>query len=347
MKKTLLYTILFTATLANAQMTSSNEPILGDMSTMYVCDSFAVNLDSENGSNATWDYSTLAGYAAATKVVEVKDPATTTYASDFTGATKAIAIGNSMMTYFSSTASDRSSQGFFFNEPSIGDILIKFGTDNMIMTQYPFASGNSFTDDFAGNMEFTYNFYPVNENLTGNVDAEIDGDGTLLLPLGVSIPNVIRYKSVDTTYTQIYIPTIIDPAQDIEIVRVQYEYYDYASQRLPVFIHSTIIMNQVGGGTLAQSALVLSKYPTEGFVGLESNETSTFSIAPNPSDKIITLNGNLNDASASISDRSGKIILTQIVNNGSTLDISNLNAGVYFITINNNGVITTEKIVKL
>lgn len=342
MKKTLLFASLLFSTVASAQMTLTNEPTIGENVTMYLCDSFALNLSGVTGSGVTWDYSSIAGYAGETRVVEVLDATTTAFASDYTGATKAISIGASMMTYFSSTATERSSQGFYFNEPSAGDVKVKLGTDEMLLVNYPFSYGSSLNDAYAGNTEFTFNMFPVNETLTGNIEAAIDGEGTLLLPNAVSLSNVLRYKSADTSYATIQLAGI-----DVEVIREQYEYYDYTVQNLPVFIHSTITMNQVGGGTLAQFSLVLSKYPTTGYVGINEVSNVTYSIAPNPATESITISGAFEgDANASIADQNGRQVMSSTVANGTVLSLEGLEAGIYFITVSNNGNVTTKKFVK-
>ncbi|MFT6982162.1 MAG: hypothetical protein ACJAUD_000929, partial [Crocinitomicaceae bacterium] len=62
MKKILLSTFLFASVTVNAQMTSANEPAIGETSNMFLCDSFTVNLDAVSGVGVTWDYTSVVGY---------------------------------------------------------------------------------------------------------------------------------------------------------------------------------------------------------------------------------------------------------------------------------------------
>jgi hypothetical protein len=342
MKKPLLFTFLLASTMASAQMTSANEPSIGETSTMFLCDSFAVNLDGITGSAVTWDYSSLLGYYGETRTVDVVDPATTAYASDFTSSTKAFQVESALITYFSSTASDRTSQGFMFSEASLGDVVATYdgGANDQVMVTYPFANGNYLTDTYTGTVDYNYNGFPVNESMNGNAYAWVDGEGTLLLPNSVSVANVIRYKSIDTAFTT---APIIGA---VELVRTQYEYYDYASQNLPVFIHTTIAMAQPGGLPLAEVSMVLSKYEANYLSVDEVNEVE-FDVYPNPASNNVVVKGDLSaDAVATIIDQSGRIILTTEIVNGQSIDISSLTNGIYMITIQDNGFVSTKSIVK-
>lgn len=77
MKKPLLFTLLIATTAAQAQMTVSNEPSIGETSTMYVCDASTANLAGVNGTGVTWDYSNLTIDPADTRVVDVADQLST------------------------------------------------------------------------------------------------------------------------------------------------------------------------------------------------------------------------------------------------------------------------------
>ncbi|NRA12486.1 MAG: T9SS type A sorting domain-containing protein [Crocinitomicaceae bacterium] len=341
MKKTLLFTFLFASVAANAQMTSANEPALGETSTMFLCDSLSPNLDAIAGSAVTWDYTGLVGYQGEVRVVDVVAPASTPFAASYSTSTKAFQVENALTTYFTSSAGDRTSQGFQFYEVSFGDVLATYTTDEQTMVTYPFALGNSVVDSYEGDVAYTYNGFPVSEALVGNAYAWIDGSGTLDLPNGVSLSNVIRYKSIDTAATTV---PLLGAA---ELMRTQYEYYDYADQNLPVFIHTTISLALPGGGTpLASITMVLSKYEAN-YVGINDITEFTFSVYPNPATDLVSVKGNFSaEATGSIIDQSGRVLRTMNVQNGQSIDISDLAVGSYFFAIEDNGFVTTKTIVK-
>ena len=341
MKKTLLFAVLSLTFYGNAQFTQANEPAISDIETMYLCDSFAVNLDGVTGSGAIWDYTTLGGYPGETRDVEVVNATTTTYASDFPTSATAITVGTNLTSYYSSTASDRSSQGFVFSEASLGDVIAKFSTDDELVATYPFPFGGTSTDGFSGDIEYLGGSSAA---ATGMGHASVDGEGTLNLPNGVSLANVLRYKLIDTSWATITIPF---PLGDMEFIRTQYEYYDHTVSNLPVFIHSTIKVQNVGApAPISEQSLVLSMYEP-GYLSTSSIDEVEFSVYPNPATETVTISGNLgDDAHAVLFDQSGRELISSSVSNGSTINISALENGVYFVRIQDNGLTTTKSIVK-
>jgi hypothetical protein len=341
MKKQLLFTALLLSGVSQAQsLTQTNEPIIGDTKLMYVCDTLTPSYSSITGSAVTWDYSQIIGMNGDTKTIEIIDPSTTANASSFPSSTKAFSIQGSITNYFNSSPTARISQGFVYEEPTFGTVLATFDTDEQTTIQYPFAYSNNFSDLFAGQLSFSFNGFPQNPTCTGASYASIDGQGTLLLPNSTTLSNVIRYKIVDTVFTQVAII-----ATDIEFIRTQFEYYDVASS-LPVFLHSNVMIQQAGSPTpIVEQTIILSSIePTES-LGLKEKSNS-FSVYPNPSEGMVTFKGDFSaDASAVIYDQTGRIVSTvSSLTNGQIADLSSLNKGIYFVVINNNGAQSTQSI---
>ncbi|MEY3198755.1 MAG: hypothetical protein RJA13_713 [Bacteroidota bacterium] len=346
MKKRILFAVLvLTSVSINAQtLNFSNEPNLGDSKQMFTCDPLTSNLSSVTGTGVTWDYTTIVGMNNAQQIVEVLDPATLPNASSFPSSTKALSVQNSITNYFSSTANERTSQGFVFEEVTLGTVVAKYDVNNQVVMQYPFGVNDYFSDVFSGSLDFSFNGAPQTPLCNGNSLATIDGQGTLLLPNATSISNVIRYKLTDTIFTQ------VDPGfglLDIEFVRNQYEYYDLATGNLPVFIHTSVVVQQLGGTMplLEQTVVVSSVEPTLQMSLAKLNE-ATFTIFPNPSEGTIHFSGDFSsDASARIFDNSGRKVATvESLNNGQSVDISFLNPGIYSVIVLNNGAQKTASI---
>lgn len=341
MKKTLLFAVLSLAFYGNSQMTQANEAAIGTTVSMFLCDSFATNLDGVNGASAIWDYTTLGGYDNEFRDVSVVDASTTTYASDFPTSATAITVGTNLTSYYNSTASERSSQGFVFSEPSLGDVIAQFNGNEEIVATYPFAFGNTVNDGFSGTINY---LTTLSASATGSGYASVDGEGTLNLPNGVSLTNVIRYKLIDTSWATITLPI---PLGDMEFIRSQYEYFDYSSSNLPVFIHSTIKVQNVGATSpLSEQSLVLSAYEP-GYLNVQDAVNVEFSVYPNPASDAITISGNLEaNSNATVIDQSGRVVISSTVSNGSSINISALETGVYFVQIENNGLTITKSIIK-
>tara|TARA_R110002072_G_scaffold301400_2_gene481044 strand:+ start:3869 stop:4924 length:1056 start_codon:yes stop_codon:yes gene_type:complete len=341
MKRTLLLATLAFSFLGNAQsLTQANEPAIGETSTMYLCDSFTVNYAGTTGPGVTWDYSNLVGISGQTRLVSVLNATTSPNASDFPSSVKAISVENSLTSYYTSTATERVSQGFVFTEATLGDIVATFSTDNEIVMTYPFALNSTSTDLFSGSVSYVLGV-PTSSPLTGNVYSTIDGEGTMLFPGAVSVPNVIRYNIVDTSVAT---GTLLG---DLEIIRNQYEYYTNTSN-LPIFTITKLTIQTVGGGTvISEFSLVLSAYVTTEFLSIEEKDEVKFTVYPNPAQNEIKLNGEFSsNAKGQIIDQSGRIVSKFNVLSNAPVDISSLENGMYVLRITDNGRTTSKNVVK-
>lgn len=338
MKKTLLLGLVLSTGVASAQMTQANEPANGTTS-YHLADSNAATLDNITGAGVTWDYSQLAGYAGEMRDIVVEAPSTTTHASEFTSSTKAITVAGQITTYFNSTATERSSQGFVYNDPTYGDIVITLGTDEEKLANYPFNQGDNFADAYAGNCALTYNGSPMNLTLTGTANIAADGEGTLLMPDGSSLSSVLRYKLIDSSYATVPI------FGNVVIVRQQYEYYQYSSSNMPVLVITKISASSPGSTTpITEMGFTLSSAPTSNIVGVDKNELS-FGMYPNPAEAVLNINGAFSEAEITLMDRTGRIISTSKTSNGK-ISVADLETGVYFVKVSAEGKTSTKTFVK-
>jgi hypothetical protein len=322
-------------------MLQSNEPTVGSLKTMYVCDPMTDPLANTKGIGVTWDFSNLIS-SNSTKSISIIDASTSSNSSSYPGATKAFNIQGAITNFFSSTATKRLSYGFVFETSSMGQIIATFDSDKQHIVSYPFAYGNNLIDAFSGSLKFSLNGLPQNSTCTGNSYATIDGQGTLLLPSGNTFSDVIRYKIVDTVFTQIYFPSQID----FIVVREQYEYYDLSNDVLPIFMFTYFDMKQVGSGltVASQSAILSAIQPTN--TATATNLSSTeFKLAPNPTEDwfSLELKGSI-PAKLSISDLSGRVVKTvESFSNGQTVSVVDLPKGTYLVTLDQS--IQSEKLV--
>lgn len=320
--------------------TQANEPTIGTSVPMFLVDSFATDYANVVGSNVTWDYSGVGVYPGEIRNIDVVDPATTTYGSQFPNATVAIEIQNLLVSYMSSDVNQRVSHGFVFSEPSFGDVIAKWSTDNAILANYPYANGNNLTDAYSGDLQFDFNGLPMNPSAAGVIYTAVDGQGTMLFANGVSVSNVIRYSLVDTTMANVQF------FGDIELVRKQYEYYDLASMSTPIFVHSTLTIQPPGGAPIAENTLVLSYY--NGYaVGIEEHTASQVTLYPNPSNGLLTVSGVENNSKINVINTLGQVVYSNEINKQETLDLNFLSRGVYMISIENEtSTITKQFVIK-
>lgn len=340
MKRILLAGACLISGLAAAQMTQANEPSIGSAVQMYLCDSNATTYAAETGTGATWDYSGILGITGQQRMISVLDATSTPVTDSFPGAVYAIEVENSLTSYYSSTATERISQGFLFQEPSFGDVFCMFQNDAETVAQYPFLVGNSYSDPFDGFIHFFY-LQDIHEALTGTAHYSIDGSGTLMLPQSTNISNVIRYKLVDTSYTTV--PLL----NDVELIRTQYEYYDYASSNLPVFIHTDLIIQPPGGSPLIQNTIVLSSVQPTEFVGTSELIADQITLSPNPVNNVLNVTVDMGEETTlSILDQGGRTLFNTTFTNNTQIDMSGFDAGIYFVQITNSLGSATKTVVR-
>ena len=330
--KKLLLTLSFVPVIGFSQMTQNNEPAVGATSTLYLCDSNVTQYANLVGSNQTWDYSTLAGITdpsnpgnARTKDVTVTAPDLTTSDSLFVGSLKKYSIGPSINTFYSSTTTQRISQGYVFNESSLGNVIVNWtgGTtpNDEILNDYPFALSGLTTDIFSGT---------ITSNATGTIPssgssvASLDGTGTLLLPGGNSYTNVLRYHLKDSA-------TAIVFGQTVSLVRNWYEYYDYTVSNLPIFI--SIDLNVNSNIINSSSTIVLSKIQPTTFVGMSENELTNFKVYPNPAIDILNIESDENFDYEVLSINGERLLKGK---NNNQINISDLSSGFYLINVKTN-----------
>jgi hypothetical protein len=345
MKRNLLFIAsLLLGAQAFGQFTDANEPTVGQGTTLYVIDSAAVNYEAITGTGVEWDYSIYAGYDGVFRTVSVIDPSTTGFGMDYPTSTTALAIQDFLVNFSSSSATERTSQGFVYSEVNFGDVIVKFNVDEATQYTYPFELGNVINDNFAGEMT---NTLLGTHSLTGVLNATYDGYGTLKLADGVTLANVSRYRISDVSTIAITGTGLFDGTY--ELVRDQFEYYDLTNSNLPAFVYTTVILRLAGSSNpLSEFNLALSEVDPISIVNVQEINNADFAVYPNPAADVlnIQLKNELNNATVSIIDATGRIVLSQALNaKSNTIDTAALNQGLYIIRVNNAGAVTSEKVV--
>jgi hypothetical protein len=344
MKKSLLFAALLFAGNSFAQgLTQANEPIIGTSVDLFLCDSFATNYSNITGSGVTWDYSSIGGYQGQLRTLTVVDPTTTPYTTDFPGATKAIVVENFLTNYWTSSATERNSPGFVFNEPTFGVVKAIFNQDEQKLATYEFGLGNQVIDNFAGSLSFDFSGLPQNPAATGNSFSKIDGEGTLKLNASTTLTGVIRCVTIDTLFTTLPI------VGNVHLIRAQYEYYQLATGNMPVFTHTYGKIISVGATVpLTEFTVVLSAVQPDNFVSVSENKMTSLAIYPNPATSQLIIQGNFSVAKATITDHTGKVIqVIDELNSNASISIEQLPQGIYFFTLKNAGKTSTQKFVKM
>lgn len=348
-KHLLLAAALMTGVVASAQFTASNAPAIGDGSTLFVLDSTATAFGSETGTSAVWDYSSTPGYNDGAgnpvgRTVSVLDATTTANAADYPNSTNTLKIQDVITIYYTDDATGRMSQGMMFNEPTLGDVIGRYSTDAEQLMTYPFAVGDNQSDIFSGNADAGQLI--TNVPVTGNVVSAVDGKGTLKLGGGQDFTDVVRYKIQDTMNAN------VTGFGMMQMVRTEYDYYKFGNSitgNLPLFIHVHIVFGQQGSTQpMTDVQVVLSAVANGIDAGITNNNLSETAVYPNPATSSINvkLPSNVNEANVSIKDALGRVVLSSELNsNFTTLPVSNLKKGLYFITLSNQSVKSTKRLI--
>jgi hypothetical protein len=253
-------------------------------------------------------------------------------------ATKKYSIGDLLTTYYISSSSERISQGNIFSEQSLGTVFVNWNVDNQKLNNYPFALNDELYDAIDGGILSANPLVPIDTVADGGSYSTIDGVGTLKLQQN-DYTNVIRYYITDTLNTVIY--NAIFGEQPINLVREWYEYYDYTTSNLPIFVVVSIKLTSALLNN--ESTLVLSKDMPNDYIGLAENNIGTFDLYPNPADQVLNINTK-GDFNYSVLNVNGEILVKNT--NSKTLDISSFSAGIYFVKLQNVKGVQVKKFVK-
>lgn len=322
MKSTLLLFVLFAFSSFAQTFTSANEPALGNLLSLHLCDSNANILANVVGNNVTWDFSQIAGIPNATEDIQITDATIHPNFGAFAGATKIFDVGGSLQRFYSSSANDRTSQGFVFNEPALGEVVASWSSNSQLLMNYPFALGNTTSDSFSGD---------VTTSATGTVPATgtsmtgVDGLGTLMLPGNNTYNNVLRYHLKDSTNASVF-------GTAVTFVGDFYEYYDFTVSNLPIFLTMTITINSALFAN--SSTIILSKDQPTTFVGINEQTQSKLTLYPNPATEEIFVQGIKDGENFTILNNLGQVV--QQGNYHHSIDVTKLQGGVYFVSFENN-----------
>jgi hypothetical protein len=342
--KKILSIISFIPAFSFGQMTQASDPASGTSSNLYLCDSNAIRYENIVGNGVTWDYSTILGVdtdgngSAEIRNLSISDLDNTTLDSLFPGATKKFSINNQIITYYSTTASERISQGFKFTEPSLGDVFTFWDTIPQLLNPYPFNVGNTSSSTMSGRIFSDNPTAAVDTFAIGNCYSAIDGIGTLKLG-AVDYPNTYRYRFLDTinSYVNInFAGTVINAP--VILYRDVYEYYNAISP-LPIFVIYAVDNSFFNN----PNTIVLSReLPTQNLGINDISLASQINIYPNPGQDIFNIEIPKN-SKAYLLDALGKKVL-EIT--GSQFRMNEFEAGVYYVEVTSNDQKVVKRVVK-
>ncbi len=355
MKKLFLMLIVLVTINVVAQpiLTNSNFVYSYPDSVVYiVADSNSV-LDSTTGANVVFDYTKLRTYGL-TQTGYYSNPSLTAGSSDFPSANLAENSSVSTQNYIYTLNSTDSvtNLGFIANVTGFGLTTAKYNVDPEVTMKFPFAYGNSYTDNYAGSFSANVTLVGlVTTNAAGSVTIEADAWGTLIFSSTLSIDSVVRVKRVESMVTDSIILTPFPSPGRITVNATIISYYKPSVSKAPILSYVDGSYAQ-DGNVIQSSKTWVSKYPIA-FVSVEEvNIFSSVELYPNPTKDNSTLmietekSANLN---VELLNTLGQNVMqitnakTNVGKNKFLIDTSKIPSGIYFVTINVDGKMTSSR----
>ncbi len=197
------------------------------------------------GANVTWDLSGLIPTTTPVSFTYV-DPAATTGAAYYPGATSAWQSGSGVVNYQAYSSTSLQDLGTWFG---LGYVVFNDPIKNL---PFPLSYNTSWSDDYAGTAE-VFGTTTIDGSLTATVDAY----GTLILP-AASFTNVLRVRmtKVETTVTAGQTTTIVTESH----------LYLKAGIANPLLEQRTTTTTPAGGSPVVEQTLT---YQLNAVIGLE------------------------------------------------------------------------------
>jgi hypothetical protein len=324
-------------------------PVVGDVYNVYQADS-AYSPGVGGSANMTWDFRNLNGYGQAYDyTVNYVTPSSTPDASYFPTSTVAESYPSTKggTTYYKTNGNDVYMDGFTITVSGLGSVLVDINADNELIMTYPFTQGSNVADATITGTAYFFFVGPQTASISGNANTVADGYGTLLMPYGDTIKDVIRVlRNESYTATSTLGTTTIN--------RTNIFFYatssstTTANKKFPlVAFYETNINGSSTKWVTSQLKMI---------TGLDhlANTLEYIKVFPNPVKERINISFSLaNEAKVSITLKNNlgqnvsTLLATQQLNNGShNYSIDNTFAsGVYFLEIDVDGRKKVEKII--
>lgn len=308
---------------ATAQLTltqAANQPVAGENYFIQYYDSLGA-VPKSTGNNQVWSFSSLPQNTLNTSTYFVNTSSVPS-SSLFSGSTLADTT-TGQYTFYKSSLNKAEVLGFDFDS-------LEFNYSNPVTVySWPFSYGTSFSDTYTGNYSGS-----LTGTITGNITKLASGSGTLILPNGQSLSNVLQLISNDKSVTSINTPSV---SYIYTSTSVGYEYF-HSSQKIAIMNVSYEILDNGFSRDTTTSITVTKPLLSTGIPN--QNLNIHFVIFPNPAKDEFHLSLS-NEASASclaeIVDATGRMVKTLDLGNAPAIDaavsLNGLTRGIYLVKL--------------
>lgn len=318
-------------TAVHAQLTLTkafNDPVFGDQFNRKEYDSVGI-VPKNTGTNQVWNFS---GYPQNANVLNTTftTVATAPNGANYVGATIVEMDGAGANTYYKSTATGYELVGAENASISYNYTNTAYGWD------WPTSYGYSNADTYAGTCASGAN----TGTSSGSVTTNASGTGTLILPNGMSLTNVLQVTIVNR-----FALSFQGGAFVLNIYAVDYNYF-HASQKFPVL---TVSYSSANGSPL-NGKIRLNDLVLTAINDLNSDEP--MSLFPNPAKGSFNLklvNADNQACTVEIMNATGALVRSVNLENNSeiseTISVSDLAPGMYMVKTNLSSKISVRKLI--
>ncbi len=322
----------------NAQLTLTklaNEPVAGNTYTNVAYDSVAI-IPKSTGAAQVWNFS------AATKRVgsNVEIPysfttaAAVASASNYAGC-NLVEVGNSgsVYTYYKTTPTQFELLGQSFSGGGFNF------SNSAIVAVWPIAFGYNVIDPIAGSVTLG----ALTANATGNQTVSASGNGTLILPGGITLSNVLQVRATQSLTASLLIATAT-------INATNFQYY-HASEKFPIVNVSYQRIVTAGSSPTVTAGMSINASAIP--IGLKEYNLSASDVQlyPNPATDLVMLeftNPSINAFELEVYNQLGQLVHRKAYTNTNTASchLNELSTGIYFFKLKTNQGVLTKKVVK-
>jgi len=327
MKKFYFIILLFVFISGKAQLTltkSANEPAIGDVYFKKGFDS-TTSVPKTTGLNQVWNFTTLVTnfYTVTSTYTTV---AATASPAVFPAATMAEDQGNTSFTMWKSTGTTFEIQGVQFPGTAVNF------SNTAVVATWPVSMGYSATDAFSGSGPSG----TTTATFSGNIAVNASGQGTVILPGGLTFTNCLQVVH-SLTITQ----TI--GAYSSTTRQKEYSYY-HSAHKFPIL--SIVYTTDIDTSGITKTFIAFGNGIALSTSIRSHRDNFNFEVFPNPAKDIVTikLDDNFKDSARyTLYNKMGHVVRNQEKNN--TIELRDLPQGIYFIKVNAGEVNGTKKII--
>lgn len=218
----------------------------------------------------------------------------------------------------------------------VGDLYMNYANDSALLFKFPITAGQSFTSSYTGTL-FASGLEMIIDN--GSVQIQADAQGTLILPNGTSLSNVLRIHIIEDFSGKYDFGT--GSLLEVMSVNDDYYYWFHENYKMPVMVYGVTNVTSMGGN---QQGKALRFQPIEIPSKYDINLVNQVSVYPNPAKDIVNILGDKDFDLALIYDVTGKMVKSvNLINN--IVDLSGISSGIYSLELKGKGEYFKTKIV--